>query len=131
MNHREAQVPFIEVTGFDQNQEVRRRLSRELTDALASSFSISEEIVTVYYFVLAPTDYAHAGVLAPAGEPRTFIKVHAFPREVALKREAARRMCEAAAGVLGLAPKNVIIYFFDRPAHDVAHAGVLASDASD
>lgn len=121
-------MPFIEIIGFDQKPETRRRLSRELTSALAQSFGIGEDIVTVYFQSLQPGDYAHAGELAPPGEARTFIKVHAFPRDVALKREAARRMCEAAAGVLGAAPRNVIIYFFDRPAHDVAHGGVLACD---
>lgn len=121
-------MPFIEVTGFDQKEVIRRKLASGLTTALARAFGIGEDIVTVYFQPVDPLHYAHGGVLAPDGKERTFIKVHAFPREVALKREAARHMCEAASAALDVPSKNVVIYFFDRPAHDVAHAGVLASD---
>lgn len=121
-------MPFIEVLGFDQKEPIRRQLASGLTTALAQAFAISPDIVTVYFHQLDALHYAHKGVLAPEGRERTFIKVHAFPRDVALKREAARRMCETATGALDVPAKNVVIYFFDRPPHDVAHGGVLASD---
>jgi phenylpyruvate tautomerase PptA (4-oxalocrotonate tautomerase family) len=121
-------MPFIEITGFDQKEPVRRQLAAGVTRALAAAFGIDEEIVTVYFHPVDAAHYAHAGALAPPGPERTFIKVHAFARDVERKRAAARHMCEAAAATLQVPPKNVVIYFFDRPAHDVAHGGVLASD---
>lgn len=121
-------LPFIEIWGFDQNDATRQRLSRDLTDALCRAFDIAPDIVTLYFQTLQPRDYAHAGVHSPEGSARTFIKVHAFARPVARKRAAARALCEAAAAALGVPAHDVILYFFDRPAHDVAHGGLLASD---
>lgn len=121
-------MPFIEITGADQHASVRERVAAGLTEALTRSWGIAPEIVTVYFQPVAPTHYAHAGSLAPPGESRHFLKVHAFAREIALKRDAARRMTDAFVAAVACSPKSVVIYFFDRERHDVAHAGELACD---
>lgn len=119
-------MPFIEIIGFDQQIDDRRRLARDMTTAIAHAFGISEDIVTVYFHPIAPIHYAHAGHLAPPGPGRVFIKVHAFPRPEDLKAKAARDVCQSMVDI-GCSPKDVIIYFFDRERFDVAHAGVLQS----
>lgn len=121
-------MPFIEITGVDHEDALRRRLSARLTGDLAEAFDISREIVTVYFQTIEPRDYAHAGELAPPAETRTFLKVHAFRRDVAMKRRAAKAMTDAFVATTGVDPKNVVIYFFDRDPQDVAHGGTLACD---
>jgi len=121
-------MPFIEITGVDQKDELRGRLIARLTDGLAEAFDISREIVTVYFRPIAARDYAHAGELAPPAEIRNFLKVHAFRRDVAMKRRAAKAMTDAFVVTTGVDPKNVVIYFFDRDPQDVAHGGILACD---
>ena len=121
-------MPFIEITGVAHDDEQRRRLSARLTQSLAGAFGISPDIITIYFLPVAAREYAHAGVLAPPGESRSFVKVHAFRRDVAMKRRAAQAMTEAFVESTQTDPKNVAIYFFDRDPQDVAHGGVLASD---
>ena len=121
-------MPFIEITGVAHEEEQRRRLSARLTESLAGAFGVSRDIVTIYFVPVAPGEYAHAGVLAPPGEIRSFLKVHAFRRDVALRRRAAQAMTEAFVEVTKADPKNVAIYFFDRDPQEVAHGGILACD---
>lgn len=121
-------MPFIEITGSDQSEDERRRLCQRLTAGLSEAFGISGEIVTIYFHPVAPSGYAHAGVLAPPGEMRSFLKVHAFQRDTSLKRRAAQLLTAAFVDVTGSEAKNVVVYFFDRDPQDVAHGGVLASD---
>jgi phenylpyruvate tautomerase PptA (4-oxalocrotonate tautomerase family) len=121
-------MPFVEITGVAQQENQRRELSAGLTRTLADAFSIAPEIVTIYFLPVAASDYAHAGVLSPPGEIRNFIKVHAFPRAVALKRRAAQAMTAAFVAATQADPKIVVIYFFDRDPQDVSHGGILASD---
>ena len=121
-------MPFIEITGDDRSDAVRARLCAGLTESLAGAFDISPEIVTIYFHPVAARAYGHAGVLAPAAAIRNFLKVHAFPRELALKRRAASAMTEAFVEATGVEAKNVVIYFFDREPRDVAHGGILACD---
>lgn len=121
-------MPFIEITGSDHNDEQRRRLSQRLTAGLVEAFAIEPGIVTIYFQPVPAAGYAHAGQLAPPGAMRQFLKVHAFPRELALKRRAAKLLTVAVVEVTGAEAKNVIVYFFDREPHDVAHGGVLACD---
>lgn len=121
-------MPFIEITGSDQNEDQRRRLSRRLTAGLAEAYTIPVDIVTIYFAPLPSLAYSHAGELAPPGPVRNFVKVHAFPREVALKRRAAALLTAAFVDVTACEAHNVVIYFFDRDPHDVAHGGVLACD---
>lgn len=121
-------MPFVEITGIAQDEERRARLSARLTEGLAGAFAISRDIVTLYYLPVAASDYAHAGVLSPPGEIRTFVKIHAFRRDVAMKRLAAAAMTRAIVENTHADPKTIAIYFFDREPQDVAHGGVLASD---
>jgi phenylpyruvate tautomerase PptA (4-oxalocrotonate tautomerase family) len=121
-------MPFIEITGDDRVDSVRTQICAGLTTSLAQAFDISPEIVTVYFHTVATRDYGHAGALAPPAAIRNFLKVHAFPRELAMKRRAASSMTEAFVGATGIEPKNVVIYFFDRDPQDVAHGGILACD---
>lgn len=121
-------MPFIEITGVNHKDELRQSLSARLTDGIAEAFDISREIVTVYFLTVGPRDYAHAGKLAPQAEFRTFMKVHAFRRDVAMKRRAAKAMTDAFVATTGCDPKNVVIYFFDRDPQDVAHGGAMACD---
>ena len=121
-------MPFIEITGEDRSDSVRTQLCAKLTQSLAQAFDISPEIVTIYFHPIAARDYGHAGEFAPPVAIRNFLKVHAFPRELARKRRAARSMTEAFVEATGIEPKNVVIYFFDRDPQDVAHGGNLACD---
>lgn len=121
-------MPFLDITVFEHTPEQRGALSQKVTDALTQSWGISADIVTLYFQILREGECAHAGVVLPSSKARVFIKVHAFPREVALKRMAAARMTKAVSEELGIPPKSVAIYFLDRERHDVAHAGVLACD---
>lgn len=121
-------MPFIEITGSDHNEDQRRRLGQRLTEGLVDAFSIEPGIVTIYFQPVPPSAYVHAGQLAPPGAMRQFLKVHAFPRALPLKRRAARLLTDAVVDVTGAQPKDVIVYFFDREKHDVAHGGVLACD---
>lgn len=121
-------MPFIEITGAAHGEAQRRRLGARLTESLADAFGISPGIITIYFTPVAARDYAHAGVLAPPGEIRSFLKVHAFRRDVALKRRAAQVMTAAVVEATQSDPKNVAIYFFDREPEEVAHGGVLACD---
>lgn len=121
-------MPFIEISGPDRDEPQRRLLGQRLSESLAEAFGVSLDIVTIYFQPVPASHYAHAGQLAPAVPMRNFLKVHAFPRELAKKRRAAESMTAAFVDVTGCAPKDVIVYFFDREPHDVAHGGVLASD---
>ncbi len=121
-------MPFIEITGSDHNEDQRRLLGQRLTAGLVEAFSIEPGIVTIYFQPVPSAAYVHAGQLAPPGAMRQFLKVHAFPRAVALKRRAARLLTDAVVDVTGAQPKDVIVYFLDREKHDVAHGGVLACD---
>lgn len=121
-------MPFLDITVFEHTTDQRRALSQQVTQALAQAWNIQADIVTLYFQVLQDNDCAHAGALVPCQEARVFVKVHAFPRTVALKRTAAADMTQAMAEVLHLPPKAIAIYFLDRAHHDVAHAGVLACD---
>lgn len=121
-------MPFLDITVFEHSRAQRAALSRRVTEALTAAWAIEADIVTLYFQVLRDDDCAHAGALVPAPQARVFVKVHAFPRPVALKRAAAAAMTRALAEELQLPPKAVAIYFLDRERHDVAHGGVLAVD---
>ncbi len=121
-------MPFLDITVFDHSRGQREQLSCGVTDALTQAWSISPEIVTLYFQLLRDDECAHAGALVPAAAARVFVKVHAFPRSTELKRAAAAGMTRAIAHALQLPPKAVAIYFLDRERHDVSHAGVLAID---
>ena len=121
-------MPFLELTLFEHTRAQRSGLSQGLTNAVVQAWAIGADIVTLYFQVLGDDECAHAGALVPARDMRVFIKVHAFPRTLLQKREAARAMTQVVAEVLQLPPKSVAIYFLDRPHQDVSHAGVLAVD---
>ena len=121
-------MPFLDITVFEHSIDQRSALSEKLTLALTNAWSISADIVTLYFQVLRDHDCAHAGALVPSRDARVFVKVHAFPRPVHLKRHAADGMTRAIAEALDLPLKSIAIYFLDRERHDVSHAGVLAVD---
>ncbi|WP_172329588.1 hypothetical protein [Mangrovicoccus sp. HB161399] len=117
-------MPFIEVTDSGPDQEKRAVAASGMTDGLCQAFGIKPEIVTVYYNSAPCYSYAHAGIFGENAEIfRIFIKVHAFPRDAAMKAEAARAITDAAVAAYGAAPKEVIVYFFDTLPSDAFHAG--------
>ena len=121
-------MPFLDITVFEHSPAQRAALAEQVTAALTQSWGISADIVTLYFQILREGECAHAGAVVPSASARVFIKVHAFPRGIAHKREAAGLMTQACAQVLQIPSKSVAIYFLDRERHDVSHAGVLACD---
>jgi phenylpyruvate tautomerase PptA (4-oxalocrotonate tautomerase family) len=122
-------MPFLEISAFDPVYRRRGELSLALTQALAAAYGIKKEIISIYYFRFDREDYAHAGRHPPpAVDQRTFIKLHAFRRDIEMRRAAARALTAAVVDVAGADPESVILYFLEREKDEVAHAGQLASD---
>lgn len=117
-------MPFIEVHDFEPSPETRESATKLITDGLCSAFGINPEIVTIYYYSTPHYCYGHAAKHGSNAEKfRIFAKVHAFPREHGLKRQAAENMTRAIATCYGADPGDVIIYFFDRDPADAFHGG--------
>jgi len=106
--------------------DIRDRASAAAPDmcgALASAWGISEQIVTVYIPSVPVDGYVQAG--QPDGTPRRlFIKLHAFRRSKAARRSAAKAITDALVST-GVPAADIIVYFLDRSADEVAHGGVL------
>jgi phenylpyruvate tautomerase PptA (4-oxalocrotonate tautomerase family) len=121
-------MPFIEILGPELAPVPRRAAARGMTQGLTEAFGIAAEIVTIYFQPVLAGHYVHAGTPLAGEAMRVFIKVHAFPREVAKKRRAAAAMTQAYAQATGVDAKSIAIYFLERAAEDVAHGGELACD---
>ena len=61
-------------------------------------------------------------------EQRIFVKVHAYRRGIPERRKAAA-ITAPLAEIYDTTAKALAVYFFDRAKDEVAHAGLLSSDA--
>lgn len=120
-------MPFLEILVPDPLWTAVRSAAPAMTHALVSAWGISPQIVTTYLHRVADDAYLHAG----AGRPdthRVFVKLHAFRRSEEARADAAAALTEPLVAA-GLRPGDVIIYFMDRTADEVAHSGSLQSAA--
>lgn len=123
-------MPFLDVIAPEPLLADPAPLAAALTDALTGAWAIRPEIVTTYLQEIPAGRYAHAGRTAPGPEERrVFVKLHAFPRDPDHKRRAAAAITDVFTA-RGVPATNVIVYFFDRPPHEAAHAGRLVSDGN-
>ncbi|WP_043829394.1 hypothetical protein [Muricoccus aerilatus] len=123
-------MPYIEILAPPLPVERRQQVATAVTDGICRSFSVGPETVTLYFLDIAPSAYAHAGMMGPAtGEQRIFVKVHAYRRSIPARREAAAALTAPLATLYGTTAKALAVYFFDRAKDEVAHAGFLSSDA--
>lgn len=123
-------MPFVEILAPPLPTESRRQVVRTVTEGICKAFSVGPETVTIYFLDIASGAYAHAGALGTTtGEQRVFVKVHAYRRDIPARREAAAALCAPLATLYGTAAKALAVYFLDRAKDEVAHAGILSSDA--
>ena len=122
-------MPFIEIQGPPLCREARAALARGTTDALVAAYAIDPGIVTTYFMDVVPGSYAHGGALGDPDEAqRVFVKVYAFRRPIARRREAARTITDAICRATGWVGRNVVVYFLEVAPAAAAHAGRLHSD---
>jgi len=121
-------MAFIEIVGFDVSYERRSLVFQQITDELTRILDVSSDTISIYYFSVAPADYAHAGTLACAARRRIFIKVHLLSRSGAIVRAAAKSIAEIVAAGFDHDLRDVAIYFLSRQPEEVAHGGTLESD---
>ncbi len=57
------------------------------------------------------------------------VYVYAFERPVEKKREIVKRITAATCEAYDVTPESVIVYIFDVPKENAAHAGILVSDS--
>ena len=104
-------------------------MATAVTDGICDAFSVGPGTVTIYFIDIAPGAYAHAGMLgAPAEEQRVLVKVHAYRRGIPERRRAAA-ITGPLAAIYGTAADSLAVYFLDRARDEVAHGGLLSSDA--
>jgi 4-oxalocrotonate tautomerase len=63
-------MPIVHVYAYERGIEKKRKLVKDITDAVCRDYDVAPEIVTVYIFDIDRKNAAHAGVLAcdePAG----------------------------------------------------------------
>lgn len=122
-------MPFIEILGPSVPANARIRAAADMTKALSEAYGISENIITTFFQHFEGHFYAHAGKTAvEPSASRIFVKIHAFPRPVGLKRDAALALTRAGVAAFGCAPSDLIIYFLETHPESVAHSGTLQSD---
>ncbi len=122
-------MPFVEVHDFDVPPEQRRRATQSITGALSAAFAITDAITSVYFCDHGGERYGHAGIFpAPPEDRRVFVKVHAFRRDAAKRRDAARGITDGLSVAYALPVERIAVYFLDRASDEVAHGGILASD---
>jgi phenylpyruvate tautomerase PptA (4-oxalocrotonate tautomerase family) len=123
-------MPFIEILAPPIPAERRQEVATAVTDGICRSFSVGPETVTLYFLDIPPDAYAHAGTMgALPEEQRIFVKVHAYRRGTAERRAAAAAVTAPLAAIYGMQAAALAVYFFDRAKDEVAHAGLLSSDA--
>jgi hypothetical protein len=121
-------MAFIEVLGFEVDDEKRSSVSKEMTDELTRILNVSSDTVSIYYLTVVPTHYAHAGALASTSRRRLFIKVHLLTRSRDVMRSAARSIADIVARGFQHDPRDIAVYFLGRQRDEVAHGGLLESD---
>ena len=57
------------------------------------------------------------------------VYVYAFERPIEKKREIVKSITDATCKAYGVPPEAVIVYIFDVPKENAAHAGILVSDS--
>lgn len=123
-------MPYVEILAPPLPAGRRQQVASAVTEGICQAFSVGPETVTLYFLEIAPGAYAHAGVLgALPEEQRIFVKVHAYRRGIAERRQAAASLTAPLAVLYGTTPKTLAVYFLDRAMDEVAHAGRLAADA--
>ena len=123
-------MPYVEILAPSLPAERRQQVAIAVTEGVCQAFSVGPETVTLYFLDIAPSAYAHAGVMdASPEEQRIFVKVHAYRRGIAERRHAAAALTAPLAALYGITPKALAVYFLDRATDEVAHAGLLAADA--
>ncbi|WP_159587147.1 tautomerase family protein [Chelativorans xinjiangense] len=119
-------MPFFEIFDFAASTKQRRHAATAMTDALCAAYGIGPEIVSSYFVDVGGDSYGHDRKFGlETSERRIFIKVHAFRRSAALRREAALSVTRAAAEAYETNEKSIVVYFFDREPDEVAHGGTL------
>lgn len=121
-------MPYLEILGPPADTDAKAKLTHNVTEAIMAGFGVGPETVTIYFLPISPGDYAHAGQLGGGPGQRILVKIHAFRRDVAKRRDVARAVTEAIALSLAANPDAIAVYFLDRDRDEVAHAGHLASD---
>ena len=119
-------MPFLEIIAPPLPQAARQAVTASVTTALCEAFGVGPQTVTLYFIEVPASHCAHAGALGET--QRLFVKIHAFRRDVAARRRAAAALTPLLAAGYGVPAKALALYFLDRAADEVSHAGVLASD---
>lgn len=123
-------MPYVEILAPPLPAERRQQVASAVTEGVCRAFAVGPETVTLYFLDIAPGAYAHAGVMGgPPEEQRIFVKVHAYRRGIAARRDAAAAVTAPLATLYGTTPKALAVYFLDRATDEVAHAGLLSIDA--
>lgn len=123
-------MPYVEILAPPLPAERRQQVANAVTEGICCAFAVGPETVTLYFLDIAPGAYAHAGLMGGlAEEQRIFVKVHAYRRGIAARRDAAAALTTPLAALYGITPKALAVYFLDRATDEVAHAGLLAADA--
>jgi phenylpyruvate tautomerase PptA (4-oxalocrotonate tautomerase family) len=121
-------MPFLEILAPSLSQIARATLAEAVTAGVCTAFAVAPDTVTIYFLDIPPERYAHAG-RTDATEQRIFVKLHAYRREAAARRHAAASLTAAIAHGYDVPADAVALYFIDRAQDEVAHGGVLSSDA--
>jgi phenylpyruvate tautomerase PptA (4-oxalocrotonate tautomerase family) len=123
-------MPYVEILAPPIPADRRQKVAIVVTDGICRAFSVGPETVTIYFLDVAPGAYAHAGLMGGLPEEqRVLVKVHAYRRSIAERRCAAAAVSAPLAEIYNTTPRTLAVYFFDRAKDEVAHAGLLSSDA--
>jgi phenylpyruvate tautomerase PptA (4-oxalocrotonate tautomerase family) len=121
-------MPFVEIAGIEAEDEALAQIARGVTDAVVDTLSVPRDTVTIYFASFDRRRYAHGGSIAAAARRRIFVKLNILMRSLPVRRNAAAAVCAAIAGPINYDPRNIAIYFNERSADEVSHAGVLECD---
>ncbi len=123
-------MPYVELLAPPLPAGRRQQVATAVTDGICRAFSVGPETVTLFFLDIAPEAYAHAGLMgALPQEQRILVKVHAYRRSIPERRAAAAALTAPLAALYGAPVAALAVYFFDRAKDEVAHAGLLSSDA--
>ena len=122
-------MPLLQIHDVERSSVERQRAARLVTEAVVRAYDIDAATVDIVFNAHTDTTYAWSGALpAPVEAQRTFVTVHAFPRPLDHRREAARLITAALAGSFDVKSETIVIYFLDLARDQAAHGGVLAVD---
>lgn len=122
-------MPFLQIHDVGRSPAERQRAARTVTEAVVRAYDIAAATVDVVFHVHPDTTYARAGALpAPVEAQRTVVTVHAFPRPLDRRREAARLITVALAGSFDARSETIVVYFLDLASDQATHGGILTID---